>query len=69
MMYLWGYIEKKGAWISFDEDILKELSNNNIECPEKVQGDNKLLELLETNGSLKEFFYNTINKIFDNEKE
>ena len=69
MMYLWGYIEKKGAWISFDEEILKDLSNSNIECPEKIQGDNKLLELLENNGSLKEYFYNIINNIFNNEKE
>ena len=69
MMYLWGYIEKKGAWISFDEDIIKELSALKIECPEKVQGDNKLLELLESNGTLKDYFYNTINKIFEDEKE
>ena len=69
MMYLWGYIEKKGAWISFDEDILKEIKQKEIECPDKVQGDNKLLELFESNGNLKEYFYNTINKIFENEKE
>jgi RecA/RadA recombinase len=69
MMYLWGFIEKKGAWISFDEDILKELAENKIECPDKIQGDNKLLDLIESNGNLKDFFYNTINNIFDNEKE
>ena len=69
MMYLWGFIEKKGAWISFDEELLKELEGKNLECPEKIQGDNKLLELLESNGKLKKFFYNTINKIFDNEKK
>ena len=69
MMYLWGFIEKKGAWISFDEELLKELEGKNLECPEKIQGDNKLLELLESNGKLKKFFYNTIDKIFDNEKK
>ena len=68
-MYLWGFIEKKGAWISFDEELIKELSEKKIECPEKIQGDGKLLELLESNGKLKNFFYNTINNIFDNEKE
>ena len=69
MLYLWGFIEKKGAWISFAEDILTELKSTKIECPEKVQGDQKLLNLLESDGILKEYFYNTINKIFDSEKE
>jgi RecA/RadA recombinase len=69
MMYLWGFIEKKGAWISFDEELIKDLIDKGIECPEKIQGDNKLLDLLESNGKLKNFFYNIINEIFDNEKE
>ena len=67
MMYLWGFIEKKGAWISFDEEILTELNKENVECPEKVQGDNKLLDLLENDGNIKQFFYNTINNIFEDE--
>ncbi len=67
MMYLWGYIEKKGAWISFDEDILSDLKKKKIECPEKIQGDQKLLELLESNVKLKDYFYNTINKLFEDE--
>jgi RecA/RadA recombinase len=69
MMYLWGFIEKKGAWISFDEDIIKDLSKSKIECPEKIQGDQKLLDLLESNGKLKDYFYNTISKLFENEEE
>lgn len=68
MMYLWGFIEKKGAWISFDEDILKEMAANKIECPDKIQGDQKLLDLLESDGKVKDFFYNTISNIFDNEE-
>lgn len=69
MMYLWGFIEKKGAWISFDEDMLSDLKSAKIECPEKIQGDQKLLSLLESNGTLKEYFYNTISKIFESEKK
>jgi len=69
MMYLWGFIKKKGAWISFDEEMLSELKKQNLECPEKIQGDQKLLELLDNNGSLKDYFYNIISKIFENEKE
>jgi RecA/RadA recombinase len=69
MMYLWGYIEKKGAWISFDEEILKDLSSKKIDCDPKIQGDNKLLELLENNRSLKDYFYNIVNNIFNHEEE
>lgn len=67
MMYLWGFIEKKGAWISFEESFLKEMEKAKLECPEKIQGDQKLLELLESNLNLKDFIYNTINKLFTDE--
>jgi recombination protein RecA len=69
MMYLWGFIEKKGAWISFDEEVLADLKKSKIDCPEKIQGDQKLLDLLEKDGKLKGYFYNMIKDIFKNEKE
>jgi len=69
MLYLWGFIEKKGAWISIDEEMLKEIREKKLECPDKIQGDLKLLNLLESDGKLKDFFYYTINKIFENEKK
>ena len=69
MMYLWGYIEKKGAWISFDEEIIQNLKKLKIDCPEKIQGDQKMLELLEKDGKIKDYFYNIIKDIFKNEKE
>ena len=69
MMYLWGYIEKKGAWISFDEEVLENLKKLKIDCPEKIQGDQKLLDLLEKDGKIKDYFYNTIKDIFNNEKK
>jgi len=69
MMYLWGYIDKKGAWISFDEDVLSELKKAKIECPEKIQGDQKLLELLESNVKLKDHFYNMVTKLFEDEEK
>ena len=67
MMYLWGFIEKKGAWISFDQEVLKDLNKSKIECPEKVQGDSKLLDLLESNNDLNNFFLDLINNLFKNE--
>ena len=69
MMYLWGFIEKKGAWISFDEEVLENLKKLKIDCPEKIQGDQKLLDLLEKDRKIKDYFYNTIKDIFQNEKK
>ena len=52
MLYLWGFIEKKGAWISFDSELLDNLKKKKIECPEKIQGEPKLLALLEQSKEL-----------------
>lgn len=52
MLYLWGFIEKKGAWISFDTELLDNLKKKKIDCPEKIQGEPKLLLLLEQNKDL-----------------
>ena len=68
MLYLWGYIEKKGAWISFDEELLADLKKKKIECPEKVHGDQKLLELIESNGKLMDYFQTTVVKLFNEEE-
>ena len=69
MLYLWGFIEKKGAWISFDPDFIKEIEGSGLDCPDKIQGDQKLISLIESNGKLKDYFYNIINKIFEDEKK
>lgn len=62
LMKLWGYFDQKGAWISVDENLLKDLKSNSFEFPEKVQGENKLLELLENNLKLTNYLYNYILK-------
>lgn len=55
MLYLWGYINKKGAWISSEADFLEIISSNDLEFPEKIQGEPKLNALLEENPKLTEF--------------
>jgi recombination protein RecA len=55
LMYLWGFIEKKGAWISFDGDLLQQLTESKIECVEKIQGEPKLIDYLENNSKLRDF--------------
>lgn len=62
MMYLWGYIEKKGAWISFDSDLLNMLKKDKIDCIEKVQGEPKLTSYLEENKKLRDFLFKHFKK-------
>ena len=62
MMYLWGYIEKKGAWISFDSDLLDMLKKDKIDCIEKVQGEPKLTSYLEENKKLRDFLFKHFKK-------
>ena len=64
MMKLWGYIEQKGAWISFDQEILNECKEKSIECPEKIQGEAKLVEFLEENENFVNFILQYINSNF-----
>lgn len=58
MMYLWGFIDKKGAWISFDEELIKNLKKEKIDCVEKIQGEPKLINYIEQNEDLKVYLLN-----------
>tara|TARA_R100000808_G_scaffold4105_1_gene13639 strand:+ start:2670 stop:3773 length:1104 start_codon:yes stop_codon:yes gene_type:complete len=62
LMYLWGFIEKKGAWISFDSDLLQQLSKAKVECVEKIQGEPKLIDYLENNIELRDFLSNQLTQ-------
>ena len=55
MLYLWGYINKKGAWISVEQDFLDILKEKKLEFPEKIQGEPKLNTLLESDPALTDF--------------
>jgi RecA/RadA recombinase len=48
MAYLWGFLEKKGAWISLDKEIVEKCEKAKIEFIEKIQGEPKLIDYLET---------------------
>lgn len=58
MLYMWGYINRKGAWISCEEDFLSILKNNNFDFPEKIQGEANLNKELENNKDLVVFLIN-----------
>ena len=57
MLYLFNLIEKKGAWISISEDLIKELSDKKLEINEKFQGEQRLIDFLEENEKLSDFLY------------
>ena len=65
LAYLWGFLEKKGAWISIDKDIVEKCKANKIECVEKIQGEPKLIDYLEQNGSFRDFLLELIKKEVD----
>ena len=63
MLYLWSFIQKKGAWITFDEEFIQLLKDEEFECPEKIQGENRLNLLLEEDEKLTQFlikYFNTL---------
>jgi len=65
LAYLWGFLEKKGAWISLDKDIAEKCQEKGIEYIEKIQGEPKLIDYLEKNGAFRDFLLNLIKEEVD----
>tara|TARA_B100002019_G_scaffold138108_1_gene119007 strand:- start:43806 stop:44897 length:1092 start_codon:yes stop_codon:yes gene_type:complete len=65
MMFAFQMAVKKGAWISFSEELIAELESNSIEYESKFQGEQKLLTYLESNESLSNFLYGEFKKFSD----
>lgn len=63
MLYLFNLIDKKGAWISVSEDLIKELSDKKFEINEKFQGEQRLIDFLEDNEKLSDFLYEDFKKL------
>lgn len=55
MLYLWGYAEKKGAWISFTDDLRNDMKEAGIEMPETIQGEPKFNAFIEENENIKDY--------------
>ena len=62
LMKNWGYLDQKGAWISIDEDLLKKLKDDKFDFPEKVQGEQKLIDLKESDLKLRDYLYNLLKQ-------
>lgn len=66
MLRIWGLIEQKGAWINFDKDIIEAAAKEKIELPEKIQGEQKLVNLIEESLETQTFLLDFINKLISN---
>jgi RecA/RadA recombinase len=62
MSYLWGFLEKKGAWISLDKEVADKCSQAGIEFVEKIQGEPKLIDYLENNAPFRDFLLELITE-------
>jgi hypothetical protein len=63
MLYLFNLIEKKGAWISVSEGLVKELQEKDLEINEKFQGEQRIIDFLEENEKLSDFLYEDFKKL------
>lgn len=51
----WEFVSKSGAWFTISTALIDELKMQEIEIPEKIHGESKLFDLLETDTKLTEF--------------
>lgn len=59
MLLKWGMAKKAGAWISFDKDLINEISTETSkDLPEKIQGLEQLRLFLEENDTICKYLFN-----------
>jgi len=57
MLLMWEMVNKKGAWLSFNEIILKEAKEKGLEIIQQHQGMNNLRTYLEENPPITNYFF------------
>lgn len=67
MLYVWEFINKKMSWITITEEFKELLAENNLELPEKIQGNDNLFKLIEENKELLSFLITYFKKTINNE--
>ena len=53
----WGFVKRSGSWVTVDEKLVEELKSNDLEIPEKIQGEDAFTAYLEENPKLCEFLF------------
>ena len=64
MLIQWGFAKKSGAWITFDQGLIKDMKEDiNENMPEKIQGMDQLRTFLEGNNNVCTYFFNKFKNI------
>ena len=58
----WEFAIAKGAWVTFNDEIIKELQNEGLELKKQHQGIDNLRSYLEENKKILDYFYNKFIK-------
>jgi len=58
-----GFDRTKGSWINLDKDLLVAAKDKKIELPEKIQGEQKLVNLIEEDKKVQDFLLKFINNL------
>lgn len=66
-MLLWGLVTKGGSWLTLTEPLRKELKENGIDSPEKVQGLDNLYDWLENNPEATAYLKNKFTRMHGKE--
>jgi RecA/RadA recombinase len=65
MLIQWGFAKKSGAWIAFDESLIKDIKEDIKETfPEKIQGMDQLRTFLEENNKICNYLFNKFKSAF-----
>jgi len=57
LLMAWDLIKKAGAWFSPSEDFISILSESNLSFPEKIQGEQSVLQFLQENKDVTQAMY------------
>ena len=58
----WGMVIKKGAWLSFEEDVVETAKKFGVDLSSQIQGLPKLEGLISENEDVKKFFIGYIKE-------
>ena len=58
----WGMVTKKGAWLSFEEDVVETAKKFGVDLSSQIQGVPKLEALISENENVKKFFVGYIKQ-------
>ena len=67
MLFMWELAVSRGAWITIDDELIKELEENKIEIKKQHQGEENFCNYLEENTEVTEYLFNKFKEILRKE--